>query len=174
VIILETARLLLRRYTLADVDALSEVICDHDNMRFFPKRFEREDAVDWIEKNLQRYAEDGVGGWALILKSGDGREIFGGYCGLAYRDVDGARELEVGYALARRCQGQGLATEGARACMDYAFTQLKIDRVISLIRPENLPSRRVAERNGMAVEKETEWAGEPHLVYVGRRPGSSR
>jgi len=70
--------------------------------------------------------------------------------------------------LARRFQGKGFATEAARACMNYGFNRLAKDRIISLIRAENLPSRRVAERNGMAVEKETEFAGLPHLVYVGR------
>ncbi len=165
--VLETPRVILRHYTLDDVDALGDIICDHENMRFFPNRFESQDAVEWIEKNLRRYADDGVGGWALILKPGG---VFGGHCGLAYRDIDGARELEVGYTLARHCQGRGIATEAARACMDYAFTQLAVERVISLIRPDNLPSRRVAERNGMKIEKETDWFGVPHLVYMARRP----
>ena len=165
-VVIETPRLLLRHYTLDDIDALAEVLCDHDNMRFFPNRFERKDAEEWIQKNLRRYAEDGVGGWALILKPAI---KFAGYCGLAYREVDGARELEVGYALARHAQGQGIATEAARACMNYAFTTLGEERIISLIRPENIPSRRVAERNGMAVEKETEFVGLPHLVYVACR-----
>jgi [ribosomal protein S5]-alanine N-acetyltransferase len=166
VVVIETPRLLLRHYTLDDVDALSEILCDRENMRFFPNRFERKDAEEWIQKNLRRYADDGIGGWALLLKPDGG---FGGYCGLVYREVDGVRELEVGYALARRFQGRGLATEAARACMEYAFTQLREGHVISLIRPDNLPSRRVAERNGMKVEKETEFAGLPHLVYGARR-----
>jgi [ribosomal protein S5]-alanine N-acetyltransferase len=54
--------------------------------------------------------------------------------------------------------------------MNYAFTTLGEDRIISLIRPENLPSRRVAERNGLTVEKEIDFMGLPHLVYVARRP----
>jgi [ribosomal protein S5]-alanine N-acetyltransferase len=62
-----------------------------------------------------------------------------------------------------------LATEAARACLDYAFSNLGLQRVISLIRPENLPSRRVAERNGMSVEKETIFVGLPHLVYVAQK-----
>ena len=170
-IVIETPRLFLRHYTLDDVDALSEVLCDHENMRFFPNRFERKDAEEWIAKSLRRYAEDGVGGWALILKPEGKFEAkfeakFGGYCGLVYREIDGAREIEVGYALGRHCQGRGIATEAARACMDYAFTQLNEQRVISLIRPENIPSRRVAERNGMIVEKETDFVGLPHLVYI--------
>jgi ribosomal-protein-alanine N-acetyltransferase len=64
VIVIETPRLLMRHYTLGDVDALAEVLCDHDNMRFFPNRFQRKDAEEWIQKNMRRYADDGVGGWA--------------------------------------------------------------------------------------------------------------
>ena len=92
-----------------------------------------------------------------------------GYCGLVRREIDGAKEIEVGYTLARSAQGRGIATEAARACMNYAFHELGENRVISLIRPENLPSRRVAERNGMTVEKETDFLGLPHLVYVAIR-----
>jgi ribosomal-protein-alanine N-acetyltransferase len=166
VIVIETPRLLMRHFALDDVDSLAEVLCDHENMRFFPNRFERKDAEEWIQKNVRRYAEDGVGGWALVLKPAN---KFAGYCGLVRREIDGTREIEVGYALARHAQGQGIATEAARACMNYAFTTLGEDRIISLIRPENLSSRRVAERNGLAVEKEIDFMGLPHLVYVARR-----
>ena len=160
-IVIETPRLLMRHYTLDDVDALAEVLCDHDNMRFFPNRVERKDAEEWIQKNMRRYADDGVGGWALILKPNN---KFAGYSGLVRREVDNSREIEVGYALARHVQGQGIATEAARACMNYAFTTLGEDRIVSLIRPENHASRRVAERNGLAVEKEIDLQGLPHLV----------
>ena len=165
-IVLETPRLLLRHYVPADADALSEVLCDRENMRYYPNPFERADVEAWIEKCLRRYREDGIGRWALVLKP-DGK--FAGDCGLVPQQVDGATEIEVGYALARIYQGQGLATEAARACLDYAFSNLGLQRVISLIRPENLPSRRVAERNGMSVEKETIFVGLPHLVYVAQK-----
>ena len=169
-IVIETPRLFLRHFTLDDIDALAEILCDHDNMRFFATRFERKDPEDRIQKNLRRYAEDGIGQWALLLKPDN---QFAGYCGLVRQEIDGIREIEVGYALARHAQGQGIATEAARACMNYGFTTLGEDRIISLIRPENIPSRRVAERNGMAVEKETEFVGLPHLVYVARRAPKS-
>ncbi len=165
-IVIETPRLFLRHYTLDDTDALAEVLCDHDNMRFFPNRFEHKDAEERIQKNLRRYAEDGVGQWPLLLKPSN---KFAGYCGLVRVEIDGNTEIEVGYALARHAQGQGIATEAARACMNYAFTTLGEDRIISLIRPENLPSRRVAERNGLVVEKETNFQGLQHLVYAARR-----
>ena len=107
-----------------------------------------------------------VGGATLsdgsVLKA-DGQ--LAGDCGLMRQKVDGVTETEVGYHLARRFQGQGLATEAARACIDHAFSELGLLRVISLIRPENGPSRRVAERNGMSIEKEAIFAALPHLVY---------
>jgi len=166
VIVLETPRLILRHFVPEDVDALSEVLCDRENMRYYPNPFARADVEAWIEKTLGRYRDDGIGLWALILKAG---HQFAGDCGLMLQHVDGAIETEVGYHLARRHQGQGLATEAARTCLDHAFSTLGLERVISLIRPENLPSRRVAERNGMSVEKETIFVGLPHLVYVAQK-----
>jgi RimJ/RimL family protein N-acetyltransferase len=70
--------------------------------------------------------------------------------------------------------GQGLATEAARICRDYGFARLSVDRLISLIRPENLASRRVAEKNGMVVWKEVVRVGVPHLVYAVRKDPSGK
>ena len=95
-IVLETPRLLLRHYVPSDVDALSEVLCDRENMRYYPNPFARADVEAWIEKNLRRYQEHSIGRWALVLKA-DGN--FAGDCGLVHQQVDGVTEVEVGYAL---------------------------------------------------------------------------
>ena len=165
-IVLETPRLLLRHFEPEDADALEEVLLDEHNMRFFPFTFDRARVEAWIAKSRWRYENEGPGLWAMIVKA-DGS--FAGDCGLTRQEVDGVAETECGYHLARRAQGQGYATEAARACLNYAFDQLGRDRVISLIRAENSPSRRVAERNGMTIEKESTHAGLPHLVYVASR-----
>ena len=170
VIVLETPRLVLRHFTPDDGDALAEVLCDRENMRFYPEPFTRTDCDGWVEKCITRYRDDGYGLWATIRKA-DGQFI--GDCGLLRQLVDGTTETEVGYHLARRFQGYGYASEAARACMRHAFTVLGRPRVISLIRPENLPSRKVAERNGMRVEKETLWAGLPHLVFAAADTGDT-
>jgi ribosomal-protein-alanine N-acetyltransferase len=83
--------------------------------------------------------------------------------------VDGAEEIEIGYRLDPKYWGLGLATEAARAVRDHAFSDLKLDHVISLIHPENVASRRVAEKNGMVVEKETVFRGFPTIVFGIRR-----
>jgi RimJ/RimL family protein N-acetyltransferase len=164
--ILETSRLILREFCPKDVDALARILSDPETMRFYPAKYDRKGVEGWIARNQQRYAEDGHGLWAMVLKT-DGQLI--GDCGLTLQNVEGAEEIEIGYHVRRDLWRQGLATEAARACRDYGFARLPAERLISLIRPENLASRRVAEKNGMSVWREVVRAGIPHLVYCIRR-----
>jgi RimJ/RimL family protein N-acetyltransferase len=160
--ILETPRLRLREFVPEDVDALALILTDTGAMRHYPVPFDRAGVEEWIARNRRRYAADGHGLWALVLKS-TGELI--GDCGVTAQPVDDLDELEVGYHLRRDRWGQGYATEGAQACRDWAFQNRNAGYVISLIRPENLPSRRVAERNGMRLWKEIIWRDLPHSVY---------
>lgn len=164
--ILETDRLILREFTLSDVDDLMRTLCDRENMRYYPNSFDRAGVEGWIQRQLRRYESGETALWAMILKE-TGQLI--GDCGLVQQHVEGTVETEIGYHLQRDWQGKGLATEAARACRDYGFQVLGKNRLISLIRPENIPSRRVAERNGLSVEKEALFLGLNHLVYVVER-----
>jgi ribosomal-protein-alanine N-acetyltransferase len=165
--ILETTRLLLREFTPEDADALALVLSDPETMRYYPAPYDRAGVEQWIERNRQRYREDGVGLWAVELKRTQDSEVHEtiGDCGIILQQVDGERLYEIGYHLRRDLWGQGLATEAAVACRDWAFAHLKTERLISLIRPENKASRRVAERTGMTVWKEVNWRGLLHYVY---------
>jgi [ribosomal protein S5]-alanine N-acetyltransferase len=160
--ILQTARMLLREFTPQDADALAQVLSDPETMRFYPAPYDRDGVEQWIERNRQRYRGDGAGLWAMELSKT--HELIGD-CGIVLQEVAGERLYEIGYHLRRDFWGQGLATEAAIACRDWAFAHLKTERLISLIRPENLPSRRVAERVGMTVWKEVEWRGVLHCIY---------
>jgi hypothetical protein len=77
--ILETPRLILREFQLDDIDALAHVICDRETMRFYPTPFDRNGVEEWISRNRNRYAKDGHGLWAMVLKA-NGELI--GDCGL--------------------------------------------------------------------------------------------
>jgi ribosomal-protein-alanine N-acetyltransferase len=160
--ILDTPRLILREFSPNDTDALGRVLSDPETMRFYPAPLDRLGVEEWIARNRSRYAKDRHGLWAMILKT-TGELI--GDCGLTVQSVDSTDEIEIGYHVRRDHWGQGLATEAARACRDYGFAHLPVDHIISLIRPENLPSRRVAEKNGMTVWKQVIRKGIPHLVY---------
>jgi len=165
-VVLETPRLVLRHLTPYDIDAVFAVIGDPETMKFYPQEFTREDAARWVMKSQERYRRDGFGLFAVVLKSGG--EVIGD-CGLMRQDVEGESLLEVGYHFRRDYWGRGYATEAARGCMAYAFGQLGAEKVVSLILPENLPSRRVAERNGMTVERQAVFHDLPHLVYAMKR-----
>ena len=161
--ILETERLLLRTITHDDFADLIAIWGDAETLRFYPNTLDEAAMRAWIERNLKRYEEHGHGLYAVIRKAD---QQFVGDCGLVVQDVEGVPELEVGYQFNKQFWGNGYATEAARGCMDYARDVLKRDRIISMIRPENLPSRRVAERNGLQIEKKVFWRGFDHYVYA--------
>ena len=164
--ILETARLRLGRFRDEDAHVVFAIIGDRVAMRFYPRTFGPEDAKQWVARNQRRYREDGYGLFAVMLK---GSEEVIGDCGIIKQNVEDETAMEVGYHFRRDQWGRGYATEAARACMGLAFDSFGADKVISLIRPENVPSRRVAERNGMKLEREVVHYGLPHLVYALRR-----
>jgi [ribosomal protein S5]-alanine N-acetyltransferase len=164
--VLETKRLTLREMNLDDIDDLLGVLSDPESMRFYPKPLDRPMTQMWIERNIQRYSQHGFGLWAIILKE-SGQLI--GDCGLVVQEVDGVEEIEIGYHMRRDLWGQGLATEAAQACREYGFGQLGFDKLVSLINPANMASRRVAEKNGMKIIKEMAWRDKPTCIYAVKR-----
>ncbi|HKR96034.1 MAG TPA: GNAT family N-acetyltransferase [Candidatus Angelobacter sp.] len=162
-LVLETERLRLREFAESDVDALQAVLGDPVAMQYYPAPFDRQGVEAWITKNRDRYQRDGYGLWAMLLK--DTGELIGD-CGCTVQEVEGRNEVEVGYHVRRDLWGKGYATEAARACMGYAFAKIGTERVISIIRPENVQSKRVAEKNGLTCEKIVFWHGYDHCIYV--------
>lgn len=170
-IILESERLYLRKLDQADYGDLCEILQDVETMYAYEHAFSDEEAKAWLENQLRRYRDDGVGLWALIdRRSG----IFVGQAGLTKQDTDRGVELEIGYLLKKRFWHQGYATEAACACRDYAFYSLNKHRVVSIIRDNNYSSRRVAERVGMKKEhtfiKHYYGLEMPHIVYGMSKP----
>jgi len=164
--VLETERLRLRHFEPGDVAALEAVLGDPIAMRWYPAPFDHDGVTAWIERNLNHYQREGHGLWAMVLKASG--ELIGD-CGCVMQEVEGRQELEIGYHVRRDQWGNGYATEAARACMDYAFNKLGAGRVISMIRPENINSRRVAEKNGLTCENIVFWRGYDHCIYARER-----
>jgi RimJ/RimL family protein N-acetyltransferase len=162
-LIVETERLVLRPFTLNDVEAREAVLGDPVAMEFYPAPLTREGVEGWIRKNLGRYEKDGCGLNAMVLKGSN--EVIGD-CGCIVQLVEEREQIEVGYHVRRSLWGNGYATEAARAYMDYAFHRLGAGRIISMIRPENLSSRRVAEKNGLVCEKVIFWRSYDHCIYA--------
>jgi len=157
-----TPRLTLREMRSEDATDLLEIFSDPEAMRFYPSTRSFAETKTWVSSNIERYGRHGFGIW--VAQSNIGMEFLG-QCGLILQDVEGKQDLEIGYMFLRRHWGQGFATEAASACRDYAFERLKYTRVISLIDPGNIASRRVAEKVGMHVEKQVEKWNKQVLVY---------
>jgi RimJ/RimL family protein N-acetyltransferase len=169
-IVLESARLALRELTPADIDFVAELLGDPLVMRYWPRPFTRAEAVEWIERQQARYAEHGHGYW-LALDRATGEPV--GQLGLLMSEVDGTREPALGYILRRERWGAGLGAEGAQACLDWGFRR-GYARILCLIRPENAPSLRVAQRLGLRRERETVYADLRHVVFVAARGEAGR
>jgi ribosomal-protein-alanine N-acetyltransferase len=163
--LLLTERMRLRPFRPDDLEALWAIQGDPETMRWYPHPFSRDESQAWITRNLEGYERDGHGHWAAELID-DGR--LAGSCGLLAQQVDGVAEIEAGWIFDRALWNRGLATEAGRACRDLAFGPMGRTRLISLVRPENVASCRVAEKLGMTVEKETMHAELRHHVYAMR------
>jgi RimJ/RimL family protein N-acetyltransferase len=160
---LETDRLRFRRLRPEDADWWMEYINSAEAIRFMPFRMgSSEDCAVMIQRSLDRYAKDGSGLHAVLLKA-EGRPV--GQCGLLTQVVDDIDELEIGYHLLPTAWGHGYATEAALACKQFAQERRLVPSVVSLIDPDNHPSQRVAMRNGMNMEKRTLHRGLPALVF---------
>jgi RimJ/RimL family protein N-acetyltransferase len=160
--ILETPRLLLREMSLDDLDFIAALLAHPEVMRFYPKCYTRDEAEAWVRRRLDQYARHGHSLWlALDRATGEPR----GQVGLIPQTIDDVVETEIGYLIHRPFWRQGLATEAATACRDYAFTVLNRQRVISLIRPENEPSQGVARKVGLSPGPRRMQGGFEHIVF---------
>ena len=168
--ILETKRLILREMTQDDLPALQGILQDGETMYAYNGAFDEAETQAWLDRQLSRYAQYGFGLWAVVLKESGGMI---GQCGLTMQPWRGDEVLEVGYLFNRAFWHHGYATEAARGCMEYAFDLLGAREVCSIIRETNLPSRRVAERNGMTVRdtwvKHYRGIDMPHVRYCAVR-----
>jgi RimJ/RimL family protein N-acetyltransferase len=162
---LETERLRLRQFREDDLDQYAAIVADPETMTYMEGPRDRARAWMDIAWCLGHWALRGYGLWAAEEKA-SGALI--GRIGLLY--PEGWPGLEVGWLVARSHWGRGLATEGSRAALAYAFETVGADHVVSLIRPDNAASIRVAEKLGERLEREIELFGAPVLLYGTARP----
>jgi RimJ/RimL family protein N-acetyltransferase len=172
---LETERLELRPPETADLDELAPVYGDADVMRYIAEGtpWSRDRTALAIRRWISFWDADGFGLFAVRRRE-DGRLL--GDVGLLAWDPDtwipGSRgeigpgaEVEIGWTIARAAWGNGYATEAALAVLGWARDELKLERLISLIHPENEASIRVAEKLGERHERDVVLSGRPARVY---------
>jgi RimJ/RimL family protein N-acetyltransferase len=160
---IETERLKLRQFVEADLDALARMCGDPETMRYIGQgaTLSRADAWRSMAMFLGHWQLRGYGMWAVEDKR---TGAFVGRIGLHY--PEGWPAIEVGWLLDRAQWGQGLATEGGRAAITWAFDRLNLQRISSVIHPQNAASIRVAEKLGMRPERATQINGVDVVIYA--------
>ena len=161
--IAETERLLIRPLSLDDTPSLTTIISDPEVSKYTIHGICDEISTrQFIKKCLSCYESYGFGPWALIDK---GSMDFIGFCGVSPEPVGELIETNLGYSLDRQYWGSGLATESARAILAYIFDNKKLKSVIVIIEPENVASKRVAEKAGFKDFQYKKFHGKNVRIY---------
>lgn len=162
VISLESERLRLRQFRAEDFEPYAVICADPEVMRHLGpgQPLARWEAWRQMAMILGHWQLRGFGLWAVEERA------TGALVGrIGFFEPDGWPGFELGWMLRRESWGKGYATEGARCALAHAFTTMGRTHLISLIRPDNAPSIRVAERIGERLEGRVDLFGAEALVY---------
>ena len=167
-LILQTPRLMVREFSLADVQALQRICGDKRTMRQVGDgtTLGLARCEEWIRVCLRDYAGKGYGAWAVYVQ---GVDAMAGYAGI----VSAARRAdpEIIYAFQPQWWRQGLAGELIPALLDYGFSRCRLSRLVATVAPGNIASCRAVERAGMhCAGEEIEPDGHTMLIYAIEAP----
>jgi ribosomal-protein-alanine N-acetyltransferase len=153
----------MQPFTPDDLEDLFLLGSDPEVMRYINKGVPRPraDAADALAKLVEHWQTHGFGVWVLEDRQ-TGR--FLGRCGLRHLPAIG--EIELLYTLMRHAWGRGIASEAAKASLEYAFEVLKLRRIIAFAEPANVASWHVMEKLGMRREKTAPYMGTEVVWYA--------
>ncbi|MBX2945799.1 MAG: GNAT family N-acetyltransferase [Cyclobacteriaceae bacterium] len=165
----QSERLFFRKIQSSDADQWFPFFTDPNNHLYWPEErgTPEEECSKWFEKQAYRYEND-LGGMNALIEKSSGLLV--GYAGLLVQEVDGKQELEIAYSLLPTYWGRGYATEAAMKCKEYAFENDFAESLISIISLPNVPSQKVALKNGMTIEKQSLYKNIPVYIFRIFRP----
>jgi ribosomal-protein-alanine N-acetyltransferase len=164
--ILETERLILRKWTRADADALFAILRDAEVARFIAdgKPFTMEKVKDFLAWAEIHERANGFCRWKVIEKA-SGKTI--GSCGFGRIEESG--EIELGFLFAQNAWGKGFATEIAGACAGYGFKKFGFREIIAITDAENTASQKVLRKIGFRTRGTEIFDGVESLVYIKKK-----
>jgi RimJ/RimL family protein N-acetyltransferase len=175
---LKTTHLRLRRWSAADRDAFAAINADARVMEYFPHTLSRSESAASAERIAAHFEQHGFGLWAVEIPN---IAPFVGFIGLSIPRFQAHFTpcVEIGWRLAAEFWGQGLATEGAQAALEFGFESLQLREIVSFTATGNTRSRRVMEKLGMTHDSSDDFdhpllaVGHPlrrHVLYrIARR-----
>lgn len=173
-----TARLLLRQWRADDREPFARINADPRVMLHFPAPLSRAESDDLADRIVAHFGVHGFGLFAVELRE---TGQFAGYIGLLVPKFEAhfTPAVEIGWRLDADLWNRGMATEGAREVLRYAFEELRLPEIVSFTVPANLASRRVMEKIGMARDRAGDFdhprlpEGHPlrrHVLYRKKAP----
>ena len=154
--IISTSRICLRTWQASDQLSFAQMNADSQVMEYFPSTLTENETQALIERINEHLRCHQFGLWAAELKE---TKEFIGFIGLSIPSFSTHFTpcVEIGWRLARQYWGQGLATEGAKAVLDYGFSQFDLDEIVSFTALGNYRSRRVMEKIGLTRQEKDDF-----------------
>jgi len=147
-IFIETPRLILRQWTIADQEPFIQLNMDQEVMEFFPSTKTREETLAQIDRIVNNINKYGYGFFAVERK--DNGEFIG-FTGLTHPGFENYFTpcVEIGWRLSRANWNHGFATEAARACLEFGFEKLNLKEIYSFTAVQNKRSEQLMIKTGM-------------------------
>jgi len=146
--IFTSERLGFRNWKTSDLAEFASINADLEVMEYFPKPLNTEESLDLLNQLREHYIEKAYTYFATeIIETG---ELIG-FIGLKYQDyhTEFTPATDIGWRLKKNAWGNGYATEGAKKCLEFAFTNLNLEKVISVFTEKNTKSERIMQNIGM-------------------------
>jgi RimJ/RimL family protein N-acetyltransferase len=157
-----TERLVLRKFAKDDIDDLFLLLSDPAVMEFCSGPLDMEGAKKWLNTAMEYYKKYGYDFWAVRRRiTGE----FLGQMGIFRQEISGRDENCLAFMLGKKHWNMGYASEGAAACIDYAFRTLSLDKLTATVEPENFRSICVLDKIGMEKTGKTEFLNKDLYIY---------
>lgn len=148
---IETERLVIRPYALTDIDEIHAVVSEPDFYQFIPEEIPSRDGVqrivEWSNSCNQKNTPIKIYKLNLAILDKQTQKLIG-YCGLGPNDVN-ENEIELYYGISKLYRGQGIGYEVAHALIQYGFNKIGLHKIVAIVHPENIASRKIVEKLGM-------------------------
>ena len=151
--IFKSERLGFRNWTKDDLTEFAKINSDPEVMEYFPKTLTKQESSDFIDRLQKHYKKRGYNYFATeILETS---ELIG-FIGLAYQvyQTEFTPATDIGWCLKKSAWGKGYATEGAKRCLEFAFNELGIHKIVSTCTIRNIRSENVMKKIGLVKKGE--------------------
>jgi ribosomal-protein-alanine N-acetyltransferase len=166
---IETERLVIRPFTMDDLHDLHAIVSQGEVMEYLPDDpmtlTETERTLSWIIDSYDRNRPRKIIKYTVAVIFKESGELIG-WCGLGPLDFDPS-QIELYYGLRKQPWGGGVATEAARALAEYGFHTVSLDRIVGVVPPANVASKRVLEKIGMIYRMRVAGLPPDHSAYEG-------